>query len=88
MAIGDLILVEVVQGFRQENDVAMARQLFRLSLRLGEAWHRLIDGGADGRPLHRGQGSRRVAALLAQLLVSGAESARSRKAMASEPFGR
>jgi len=29
VAIGDLILVEVVQGFRQEKDVALARQLFR-----------------------------------------------------------
>ncbi len=29
VAIGDLILVEVVQGFRQDKDVAMARQLFR-----------------------------------------------------------
>jgi predicted nucleic acid-binding protein len=29
VAIGDLILVEVVQGFRQEKDVATARQLFR-----------------------------------------------------------
>ena len=29
IAIGDLILVEVVQGFRQEKDVATARQLFR-----------------------------------------------------------
>ena len=29
IAIGDLILVEVVQGFRQERDVATARQLFR-----------------------------------------------------------
>jgi predicted nucleic acid-binding protein len=29
IAIGDLILVEVVQGFRQGRDVATARQLFR-----------------------------------------------------------
>ena len=29
VAIGDLILVEVVQGFRQDRDVATARQLFR-----------------------------------------------------------
>lgn len=29
IAIGDLILVEVVQGFRQEKDGATARQLFR-----------------------------------------------------------
>ncbi len=29
VAIGDLILVEVVQGFRREKDVATARQLFR-----------------------------------------------------------
>jgi len=29
VAIGDLILVEVVQGFRLDKDVAMARQLFR-----------------------------------------------------------
>lgn len=29
VAIGDLILVEVLQGFRLEKDVAMARQLFR-----------------------------------------------------------
>lgn len=29
VAIGDLILVEVVQGFRNEKDVATARQLFR-----------------------------------------------------------
>ena len=29
LVIGDLILVEVLQGFRQDNDVAMARQLFR-----------------------------------------------------------
>jgi predicted nucleic acid-binding protein len=29
IAIGDLILVEVVQGFRQEKDMATARQLFR-----------------------------------------------------------
>ena len=29
IAIGDLILVEVVQGFRHEKDVATARQLFR-----------------------------------------------------------
>lgn len=29
IAIGDLILVEVVQGFRQDRDVATARQLFR-----------------------------------------------------------
>ena len=29
VAIGDLILVEVVQGFRHEKDVATARQLFR-----------------------------------------------------------
>ena len=29
VAIGDLILVEVVQGFRIEQDVATARQLFR-----------------------------------------------------------
>lgn len=28
VAIGDLILVEVVQGFRREKDVATARQLF------------------------------------------------------------
>jgi predicted nucleic acid-binding protein len=29
LAIGDLILVEVLQGFRNERDVATARQLFR-----------------------------------------------------------
>ncbi len=29
LAIGDLILVEVMQGFRAERDVATARQLFR-----------------------------------------------------------
>ena len=29
LAIGDLILVEVLQGFRSERDVATARQLFR-----------------------------------------------------------
>ena len=29
IAIGDLILVEVMQGFRQDKDAAMARQLFR-----------------------------------------------------------
>ena len=29
LAIGDLILVEVMQGFRQDKDVATARQLFR-----------------------------------------------------------
>ncbi|MFN5119609.1 MAG: PIN domain nuclease [Cyanobacteriota bacterium] len=29
LAIGDLILVEVMQGFRNEQDVATARQLFR-----------------------------------------------------------
>ena len=29
LAIGDLILVEVLQGFRHERDVATARQLFR-----------------------------------------------------------
>jgi predicted nucleic acid-binding protein len=29
VAIGDLILVEVLQGFRSEKDVATARQLFR-----------------------------------------------------------
>jgi predicted nucleic acid-binding protein len=29
LAIGDLILVEVLQGFRSEQDVATARQLFR-----------------------------------------------------------
>lgn len=29
IAIGDLILVEVLQGFRNEKDVATARQLFR-----------------------------------------------------------
>lgn len=29
IAIGDLILVEVLQGFRNEQDVATARQLFR-----------------------------------------------------------
>jgi predicted nucleic acid-binding protein len=29
LAIGDLILVEVMQGFRNERDVATARQLFR-----------------------------------------------------------
>ena len=29
LAIGDLILVEVMQGFRNEKDVATARQLFR-----------------------------------------------------------
>jgi predicted nucleic acid-binding protein len=29
MAIGDLILVEVLQGFRNDRDVATARQLFR-----------------------------------------------------------
>jgi predicted nucleic acid-binding protein len=29
IAIGDLILVEVVHGFRQEKDVATVRQLFR-----------------------------------------------------------
>ena len=29
LAIGDLILVEVLQGFRQEKDVATAGQLFR-----------------------------------------------------------
>ena len=33
LAIGDLILVEVMQGFRNERDVATARQLF-LSLAL------------------------------------------------------
>jgi hypothetical protein len=33
LAIGDLILVEVMQGFRNEQDVATARQLF-LSLAL------------------------------------------------------
>ena len=31
IAIGDLILVQVVQGFRQEKAVATARQLFRLA---------------------------------------------------------
>ncbi|MFM7393583.1 MAG: PIN domain-containing protein, partial [Cyanobium sp.] len=30
MAIGDLILAEVLQGFRHDRDVATARQLFRL----------------------------------------------------------
>ena len=29
LAIGDLILVEVMQGFRNERDMATARQLFR-----------------------------------------------------------
>ena len=29
VAIGDLILVEVLQGFRNDRDLAMARQLFR-----------------------------------------------------------
>ena len=29
LAIGDLILVQVMQGFRSERDVATARQLFR-----------------------------------------------------------
>ena len=29
LAIGDLILVEVLQGFRNERDVATARQMFR-----------------------------------------------------------
>ena len=29
LAIGDMILVEVMQGFRSERDVATARQLFR-----------------------------------------------------------
>ena len=29
LAIGDLILVELMQGFRNERDVATARQLFR-----------------------------------------------------------
>ena len=29
VAIGDLILVEVLQGFRSDSDVATARQLFR-----------------------------------------------------------
>jgi hypothetical protein len=29
LAIGDLILVEVMQGFRTDQDVATARQLFR-----------------------------------------------------------
>ena len=29
VAIGDLILVEVLRGFRLEKDMAMARQLFR-----------------------------------------------------------
>ena len=29
LAIGDLILVEVLQGFRQDKDVATARQIFR-----------------------------------------------------------
>ena len=29
LVIGDLILVEVMQGFRQDKDVATARQLFR-----------------------------------------------------------
>jgi len=29
LAVGDLILVEVMQGFRSEKDVATARQLFR-----------------------------------------------------------
>jgi predicted nucleic acid-binding protein len=29
LVIGDLILVEVMQGFRNERDVATARQLFR-----------------------------------------------------------
>ena len=29
VAIGDLILVEVLQGFRRDSDVATARQLFR-----------------------------------------------------------
>jgi predicted nucleic acid-binding protein len=29
LAIGDLILVEVMQGFRSDQDVATARQLFR-----------------------------------------------------------
>ena len=29
LAIGDVILVEVMQGFRNERDVATARQLFR-----------------------------------------------------------
>ncbi|MFM7675334.1 MAG: PIN domain nuclease [Synechococcus sp.] len=29
VALGDVILVEVVQGFRHERDVATARQLFR-----------------------------------------------------------
>ncbi len=29
LAIGDLILVEVMQGFRSERDVSTARQLFR-----------------------------------------------------------
>ena len=54
IAIGDLILVEVVQGFRQEKDVATARQLFRslapLSM-LGarNAWK----AAANYRELHR-----------------------------------
>ena len=29
LALGDLILVEVLQGFRRDSDVATARQLFR-----------------------------------------------------------
>ena len=29
VAVGDLIVVEVLQGFRSDRDVAAARQLFR-----------------------------------------------------------
>lgn len=55
IAIGDLILVEVLQGFRQEKDVATTRQLFRslapLSM-LGarNAWKAAENDRELGRP--------------------------------------
>jgi predicted nucleic acid-binding protein len=43
LAIGDLILVEVMQGLRTDQDVATARQLFRCAAR-GSRCVKTIDG--------------------------------------------
>lgn len=44
LAIGDLIPVEVIQGFRNEQDVATARQLSRQLRRKGITPRKTVDG--------------------------------------------
>jgi predicted nucleic acid-binding protein len=56
VALGDVILVEVVQGFRHDRDVAAARQLFRSLALLPMLGARNAWKAADNYRLLRSQG--------------------------------